>query len=234
MRRFGDFTSFCAALRPSCARLLTFLCITVLAAAAAAQTAPGVTLGTDRVTASGVTSGGQVLFFGVGVETGAFESITRRWSTVVTDSDHDGVAELVLNQPMPWKMAWAVVDLQSGQYAVKSPAGFPLLKPARAKTFRLKPGGTVQQLVSPGPHVDAIYVAGGSASLLQTSDGWSLDRDGTANGTCVIEAHDFTPLISGGSAPADFASGGVLVVVDHYDLSVFAVRITAEMLGGGQ
>lgn len=240
MRRPDDFLSSCAVLRASRLARLPILLIAALASlyarAVAAQTPPPdmpvVVLTSTTVTATHAHPGGKVLFYGVGLETGAFESMARRWSTMVT-SDGNGSASLTLDDPMLGKMIWVVADLHSGQYTIATPDGFPILSPERAKTFRTAPSGTIKQLMSPGSNVDALYIAATDhAWTLQTKDGWSLDRDGAGDGVTVIEAHDFTPLISGDSAPTDFTTGASLIVIDFFDMSVYDA--TLNFSGGGQ
>lgn len=232
MRRPDDFLSSCAVLRAPRIARLPILLIAALAGlyaqAVAAQTPPTVTLTGTTVTASNVHPGGKVAFFGIGMSTLGFEAAARRSATIVTASDPGGVATLTLSQTMPFKMVWVVVDLYSGQYKLQTPAGFPLITSTRSWTVRTAPNGTVKQLVGPSIHLDAVYVEGANAWTLQVYDNWPVDH-AEEDGVIAIQASDFASVTSGVSAPTDFATSGLLVVVDRFDMSVHV-----QQFGGGQ
>lgn len=218
------------AVRPAFVALALFA---VMAAAAGAQ--PSVTFSSDsrHVLASSITPGAQVAVFGVGRDQTGFDSIVRRWSAAVTDSDNNGSIDFDATRVVPWKSIWAVVDLQSRQYAVAAPDEFPIVAPEIPIAF--EPNVLPHRLVVTGTRANVLYIPpGGGALKIVTADGETKDLDGEENGKTSVALADFDTLVAPATAPSDFALNGLLIVVDDHQMTAAAFVITDAMLGGGQ
>ncbi|MCI0478939.1 hypothetical protein L0Y59_00125, partial [Candidatus Uhrbacteria bacterium] len=75
------------------------------------------------VHASGITSGREAIIFGCTIDRFSSMRRLRRRAEVVRDTDADGAVDLPLST-LPVVSVWAVVDLESGRYALATPPGF--------------------------------------------------------------------------------------------------------------
>lgn len=221
--------------------LLALACagaLLLFAPAAAAQVTiddPALEFRGHVVHATSLRPGAQVLLFGVARDHDGYNAVIRRWSEVLTDSDHDGQVELDLGSNVPFQSIFAVVDLNDGHYTVASPTGFGAIPPKRAKMLRRGPRALVDRMTSPGPMADAVYVQpGAGAWKVQLTDGVDTDRDGAADGATTFAVSDFSPLLPGLAVPQEFQPGGILIVINAYDMDLYAQRLDAAVIGGVQ
>jgi hypothetical protein len=75
------------------------------------------------VHASGITSGREAIVFGCTIDLYSGMRSLRRRAEIVRDTDADGAVDLPLST-LPVVSVWAVVDLESGRYALATPPGF--------------------------------------------------------------------------------------------------------------
>lgn len=205
------------------------------AAAAQVSIDPAIEFQGHVVHATSLTPGAQVLLFGVARDHDGFGAVIRRWTEVLTDTDGDGQVELDLGFNVPFQSIFAAIDLRDGHYSVASPSGFGAIPPKRAKTLRRGPKALVDRMSSPGPMADVVYVQPGSGAWkVQLSDGVTTDRDGVADGATMFALSDFSPLLPGLDVPQEFAPGGILIVIDAYDMDLYAQRLDGAVLGGVQ
>jgi hypothetical protein len=206
-----------------------------IAASAAAADHPTVTITSTAITASGVTPGTQVAFFGVGLEPKGYHAEVHRWSAAVPDAAHGGTATFTFDAPVTWNVVWIVVDLQTGHYTVASTPGFPTMT-ARRPRYRLRHDatGSPSQMGYGRPFVDALYVEHGGAWTMRAQDGDSTDADGTPDGQTTIDLSRATPLVAGSDAPRQFSPSGTLFVIDVSRLEVLPVPIDTSLIAGAQ
>src|SRR5689334_11194705 len=87
---------------------------------------PTVAFSAHTLTIGGVTRGGQVVVFGVGLRAGGYYSTIFRFSGVAEDTDRDGVVTVDVQKGIPPQTIWCLADLTTGQYVVATPTGAPL------------------------------------------------------------------------------------------------------------
>jgi hypothetical protein len=196
----------------------------VLLASPLSATPPEITFEPGAVVARGITSKGQAVWFSVARE------ISRRSIHVVprhaveVDDDGDGAVRLELEQEVPLRSIWFVVDLATGETAVATPEGFPLLEmdlpgkaiPAALNRLDLERRFAYLLLVRPGV----------GAWQLRIGDGGESDEDGEPDGTLRAALSSLAPLQEGGPpAPERFSPRDVLLVIDPGRMESAAVRI---------
>jgi hypothetical protein len=208
--------------------IITASSTTVLGAAR-----PTVTITPTAVTASGVTPGADVVFFGVGLEPKVYSVSVHRWAGVVTDTGRTGTVSFALDAPVSWNVVWVVADLQSGHYAVMSTPGFSTVTPFSPR-FRLRRGslGPVSRMSYSRSSVECLYVQTGGAWTLRAEDGTDSDADGTADGETTIDLLHGTQLLAGSQIPRLFSPAGTLFVVDTSRLDLLTVAIDAPLIAG--
>jgi hypothetical protein len=216
-------------------RTLLFLVCATAGAAYAAPPAPVVTITPSSITATGVTPGTQVAFFGVGLEPKKYHVEVHRWSGVVTDTGHTGMATFTLDTPVPWNVVWIVADLRNGHYAIASTVGFPTMTPDRPR-FRLKrdAGGSASLMGYSRSSVEGLYIEAGGAWIVRAEDGGDSDADGKGDGETTIDVLQATPILTGSTPPGHFNPGGTLLVIDISRLDVLTVPIDEPLIEGAR
>ena len=205
--------------------------IPVLAPAANTFT---VTVEATKITASGLSPGTQVLFFGEGFEPKGFHAVFHRWSKVVTDTENGSVS-YVFDKPVTWNAVWIVTDLRTGKYAVVSTPGFPTMSSELTRRSLKRDGtGAVNQFVFSRLAADFLYIApGGGAWSLLAADGDTNDADGRLNGETTIDLLRTNP-VDGTEKPRQFSPGGTLFVIDPMRLDVLELKLDGSILAGAR
>lgn len=217
--------------------LVMWVCAILISIAypSSAANRPTISITPTAITATDVTPGTDVAFFGVGLEPKGYHVEVRRWSAVVTDTAHTGTATLTLDAPVTWNVVWIVADLRTGHYAIASTPAFPTMTPPRPR-YRLKrdAAGAASRIGYSRPFVDGMYIEAGGAWIVRAGDGDDRDADGKADGETTIDLLQATPLSAGSQPPRSFHPGGTLLVVDVSRLDVLTVPIDAPLIAGAQ
>ncbi len=190
------------------------------------------------ITAHSITPGGAALFFGAGLGSTGYDSIVMRWSEVVLNASHDGTATFTAPKPIPFRSIIAVVDMQTGRYAIVAPPGNKVPAP-ESRGFTRDERGTLQLFGGPAPVLDAVFVRpGAGAWRISASDSGPLDADGRRDGFTTVRLSDFTPIgHPGGNGNerrvSEFTpgAGGVLIAIDYYNMAVYAARLDESHVG---
>lgn len=206
-----------------------------IACPSSAANRPTISITPTAITATDVTPGTDVAFFGVGLEPKGYHVEVRRWSAIVTDTAHAGTATFTLDAPVTWNVVWIVADLRNGHYAIASTPGFPAITPTRPR-YRLKrdAAGSANRMGYSRPFVDGLYVEAGGAWIVRAGDGDERDADGKSDGETTIDLLHATPLLAGSQTPRNFNPGGTLIVVDVSRLDVLTVAVDASMIAGAR
>lgn len=206
-----------------------------LAHVAAAAERPAVTITPTAVTASGVTPGTDVAFFGVGIEPKGYHIETHRWSGVVTDTSRSGTATFALEKPVTWNVIWIVADLRNGHYTVASTPGFPTMIAERPR-FRLKrdAAGSANLIAYSRPFIDCLYLEAGGAWIVRGADGMDSNGHGQSEGETTVDLLQATPLITGSAPPHGLHPGGTLLIIDISRLDILTVDVDASLIAGAR
>lgn len=205
------------------------LCGTCLVGAPLPES-PTVQIGTDQLTVSGITPGGQAVIMCVAHDQPRFYIRMLRRDTWLSDDDGDGIVMWKLDNKVSPHSVFAVVDLASGAFAVKahpdgpdSPIPFPDASALAAST-------PARELRSAGIYTALLLVRPGNGAWLRTcADGDAGDAAVDTPGTLVVRPSSLTPLGTSPAAPETVAAGDVVIGINMESLEYFAAR-----LGGKQ
>lgn len=202
--------------------------------AAPPPSGPSVVVEPSRITVSGVTPGGQVLFFGAGFEPKRYYAVPHRWSKVL-DTGVKRTVSYELDAPVTWNAIWIVADLTTGRYAVASTPGFPIEESHLAhRNFHRDALGAISQFVYQRPVAEFLYLAPGGAWTQSAYDGDVSDADGKQDGVTTIDLARLQPLGVEKSNPSAFTPGGTLFIIDASRLDLLELKVDGSLLAGAR
>jgi hypothetical protein len=209
-------------------------CLSVAASASAGQ-AINIQFGPSSVTATGITPNGSAVFYSVGYTYTGYGAVLKKRAQVVTDTAGTGSVVLPLTTSIEKQSRWIVADLQTGEYAVADAYGDSVIAPKHARVLGRGSSGNIDHVLSEGWTADVLYVhPGKGAWTCDAIDGGRGDEDGEANFQSSVDLTRCESLI-GNSGPFNaVVPGGLLFVIDEMDMTLFAERITTELLAGAR
>jgi hypothetical protein len=184
----------------------------------------------DSVVASGLTAGGDVVFFGVAREPRELIGRIVDRETVLHDDDGDGVVSWALEVAVPVRSMWAAVDLASGQWGLGTPGEYPLRLLDTETSETKESDGQLNRILVRRDFVELLLVRPGvGAWMAQLFDGDELDRDGAATVSVLAAPADLQPVASSPKAPEVFQPGDVVVVMDPDAMALSATRVEGSV-----
>jgi len=182
--------------------------------------APSIVFDGSSVVASGLTSGGQAVVFGVAREVQDFVANLVRREEIVT-ADATGTARYELGRPVPGQSVWVIVDLATGGAATAAPEGFSFVQ----TDFRGRGAAALASdrdgIADDRSLLDLLVVRPGQGAWSATvGDGGPLDEGPPADGKVEISLAGFKPLGASPAPPARFSGRDVVVAIDPLFLSV--------------
>ena len=202
-------------------RVLSLVCASIFSSAVAvAQSVPQITVGTDRVTVSGVTPKGEVVFFGRSVTYRGGVPLLERHALVEADADGDGVVTHLVDA-VPHYSVWVAVDAETGAYAVRTAAGTePVLIVLPPGSWRENVAGTDV----PRAWIDFLLVRPKKGAwVLDVMQGGARDGDGRNDASLRLRTSAMQPLLGKEAPPPQAINKDVLVLIDPRRLEVSVV-----------
>ena len=177
--------------------------------------------------AIGVSPGGEVAWFAVAREPAEFNAVIVRREAVIADEDGDGKVRFEIDKPVPFRSIWVAVDLVSGEFALATPADYPLRElRLNPNAFRSGRAGRLEAF-GEGREFLQLFAArpGVGAWVATVFDGSPEDQDGPTNLSVEARLSDMDPIQEGPPPPDAFATGDVFVVIDPNQMEAAAVRL---------
>lgn len=213
------------------AGVLSILMVLLAAGAAYARTpaamgksAPQITFEDSAVVASGLTPGRPVAWFGVE------HSIDSEYSgeiwphTTVVTAAADGTARLDLARPLMARSMWAVVDLDSGGYALAAPEGYRIAW-MEVPPSLIRGGTQPDEIFDQRSYVLGLAVrAGVGAWTFTGGDGGDRDVDGESDGSLSFAMDRFDALSGSPAAPAQVGETDLWLVIDPMTMEIAVLR----------
>jgi hypothetical protein len=162
------------------------LALSPAASAASAAIEPAITFEARAVVASGITPGGQVVWFSVARQIAERTATLVRREQIADADDKDGSVRLELGRPVPFQSIWVAVDLTTGAAAVAVPEGYPLRRVDLPGRNLHAGGGKPDWVEDDRGYVDLLLVRPGEGAWVATvGDGGAEDDDGAYDGRLV-------------------------------------------------
>jgi hypothetical protein len=198
------------------------LLVLALCPGAAAAVEPTISIEPQAIVASGLTPGGQVVWFGVARQIAERTATLVRRERIATDDDKDGSVRLELGQPVPFQSIWVTVDLATGAAAVAVPEGYPLRQVDLPGRDLHAGGGKPDWVEDDRGYVEILLVRPGEGAWVATvGDGGAEDDDGAYDGRLVASlAHLHGVGASPAGGPQRFSPRDLVVVIDPNRMEV--------------
>jgi hypothetical protein len=195
----------------------------VLAQGNSGKPNPRIAFEEAAVTASGLTPGKAVVWFGVEHRVDADYSgdIYQFYRTGTAAAD--GTARLDLDHAPAPRSFWVAVDLDSGAFDVAGPNGYRLVRPS--KLPRLGQGTNADEILADHPSLMGLMVRPGEGAWAFTGgDGGPRDEDGKGDGRLALALDKFDPLPGSPAAPARIQGTDLWFVVDPMTMEIVISR----------
>jgi hypothetical protein len=176
------------------------------------------TFGAGEVAIAGIDGPHQVVVFGIGIGRHGYRPLLTREVKPLTDDDGDGKATLTVHQT-PTRSVWVVVDVETGEYVVTTPAGsFPTALALAAGEWR----GNQAHVDVRRRYLEALVVRPGvGAWALRLTEGGSNDGDGLNNGLTRLRLDRMDKVIGEEKGPSFVIPKDLVVIVDPLTLDTF-------------
>ena len=178
------------------------------------------TVGAERLTATGVTPNARAILFGRSVTYRGGVPLLRGFALVEADADGDGVVTWTPETVSQFSV-WVAVDAENGAYSVGVPDGYPLrLIELSSKTWKDK-DDAVDMMRS---RLHFLMVRPGKGAWTQdVFQGGLADGDGQNDANLRVRTTTMRPLLGKESPPPHAVKKDVLVIIDPNDLDVAVV-----------
>jgi hypothetical protein len=190
-------------------------------------TAPTLAVGPQTIQVQGMTPGGTVVWFGMGLDIVEYSEMrSERQEEAVADAQ--GSATLAFPSAVPPQSVWVAVDLATGAFALGSP---PAFTPGR---FNLATGAIFSgtgsasdQLADPAGCVHVLLVRPGQGAWAGTiGRGGVNDLSSPTDASLRFEIQSLTPLAPGGAAaPARLGAQDLLFVARPRTMEIAAATV---------
>jgi hypothetical protein len=203
--------------------LLLFLLLagTAFAQGNSGKPDPQIAFDDTAVTASGLTPGKPVIWFGVehAVDAAYSGDMAQHYSAGTAAAD--GTARLDLGRAPAPRSYWVAVDLTSGAFAVAAPDGSPLTKPKKPSRAGLGQGDKPDELLDDRPFLMGLMVRPGEGAWAFTGgDGGPRDEDGKNDGHLRFALDRFDPLPGSPAAPSKLNGQDLWFVIDPLAMEI--------------
>lgn len=175
----------------------------------------------SAVTASGLTPGKTVVWFGVehAVDADYSGDIYQHQRTGTASAD--GRARLDLDHALAPRSLWVAVDLDTGSYDMAGPNGYRLAKPEKLPRLASGQSLAADALLDAKDYIVGVMVRPGTGAwAFAGGDGGPLDDDGQGDGQIRFAVDRFRPLPGSSAAPATIEAEDLWFVIDPMTMEI--------------
>jgi hypothetical protein len=204
------------------------IAVTCLLLPRCATAAPALLYEDQAVVVSGITPGGQAVWFSLSKQIEGYMAhfVTRQ--DLLADTDGDGVVRFELDRTVPLQSLWVAVDLASGEAAVGTPEGFPLRDASEAPGHGRGVAGR-PDWVETGRELLSFLVVrpGAGAWTLSLGDGGANDEDHAVDGRLTATLARLRAVGNSPSPPERFQPRDLVFAIDPDRMEILTERIPA-------
>jgi hypothetical protein len=204
----------------------------ISAVSRAQSSGPAIAFEDSAVTASGLSAGKTVVWFGVErlVDADYSSTLYQHYTTEAVAAD--GTARLALDHAVAAASIWVAVDLATGQFAVTAPVVSLLHRiPQGPSALSLGAGAAPDKFLDTRAYVLGLAVRPGQGAwLFGGGDGGPRDLDRSANGRLSFALDQFDALPGSPAAPAKAGAADLWFVIDPQAMQIAIFK----PVGGGK
>ncbi|MEO8383366.1 MAG: hypothetical protein ABI779_27165 [Acidobacteriota bacterium] len=180
-----------------------------------ATAAPAIEVIPAGLRATGLTRGGETIWFGASIDTFAMTPRLKRHVAAVSDTDRDGQTDYEIANLSRFTFIVAV-DAATGEYALYKGQGVDGVE-IDLRGGRWQAG--LDQVDIPADFLEILLVRPGAGAWTASAiDGGKQDGDEQRNSKFRLKVKDMTPVSGSGRPQGAVRRGDLLVVVDPFSL----------------
>lgn len=189
----------------------------------------------QKAVAGLVAPGGGGAWMSVALRRANFRTTIERKSTVIPDTDQNGLVRWEQTEDLTPHSIWLMTDMTTGRILAGKPDGStPDASPFPEAVFLRDAQGHYSHLIFPYPYYDnkwdALWVRPGVGAWTMTiEDGGALDLDRSWNGHGVFNVSQMTAVSGSPAPPAGVEPGDVLLGIDWGALRWFGDRVDTHL-----
>jgi hypothetical protein len=206
-------------------RLRVAATLAALVLTASVTAAPAIEAVSNGLRATGITPGGDAVWFGMTIDTFNLTRRLTRHATIVRDADGDGVVIYALPEISRFSLLF-VADAMTGECAVFRAEGVDdLAQDLRGNNWR---AGLQDFDVSADVLEFLLVRPGDGAWTMSAMEGWRNDGDGRRDGKFRLKVADMDPIGTATAKPQGIVRRGDLLVVLDPRTFAYAIRQAKE------
>lgn len=211
-------------------RILAIAAFAFASAAFAQPSRLSISFSQTAVTVSDVPPGHDVLVFSLAREERRYYATLVRRERVLSPLPGSHAASWDIGKQIPLKSVWCAVDLQRGDYDIKSPSGFAFKRMIDVPVFPRDASGGLDAVMHERADAFVLLVTPGRGVwLLRSGDGGGADDDPKA-GKARVAFSRLSPLLQNGPpAPKKLTSNDLVIVIDPSYLDVWSGQVGVEV-----
>jgi len=211
-------------------RLLAIVAAALASVAAAEPPRLSISFSQTAVTVSELPPGHDVLVFSIAREAGRYYATQVRRERVLSPVPGSQTTSWDIGKQIPLKSVWCAIDLQRGDFDIKSPSGFAFQRMIDGPAFPRDGTGALAALTHERADAFVLLVTPGRGVwLLRSGDGGAADDDSRA-GKARVAFSKLSPILKNGPpAPKSLTPNDVVIVIDPVYLDVWSGRVGDEV-----
>lgn len=182
---------------------------------------PRIVFEENGVTASGLTPGKAMAFFGVEriVDPDLAAELVQHADAKAAGTD--GVSRLELARPVSQRSLWVIVDVESGEFVVAAPDGYQIHRRPRPSRLAVGEGSRPDEIEDGPAYLYGLMVRPGEGAwIFRGGDGSPLDQDGDTDGRVRFALDQLEPLPGSPAAPAKAKGTDLWFVIDLLKMQI--------------
>ncbi len=203
--------------------LWAFLSLSLFAALPVSAAPPSIAFVEGTVEISGISRGGQAIWFSVGRSARNFGVTVRQLGGVENDTDSDGIVRIELDEVLAPASVWAAIDSETGWVALARADGSPV----DPTVIHGNPRNALRKIDFEDRDLLYVLVARAKigAWMARVGDGGPDDEDREPNRQIELPLSSMAPL--GASPPPldRLERDDVVLAIDPRSLNVFAAGV---------
>jgi hypothetical protein len=184
-------------------------------------------ISSESIQVHGARPGATIALIGLSRMRHQYASSLSRIEQIVVDEDRNGVVSFTPKNALPWSNTVLVaVDLLTADYALRNTDGGSRVTLELSPNNFIRESGGVRQLQVAAPVLEIYQIRqGGAVWATSAAQGSRGDEDLRNDGKLTVSPGKARKVSGIEAAPNEFRPGDLLIVMDPFNMTIFAGRV---------